>query len=45
MDPAYVTAPVDAHLSDYIKGEGYSVIPEIRKYESFSHLQFILKYK
>ncbi len=28
MDPAYVTAPVDAHLSDYIKGEGYSVIPE-----------------
>lgn len=28
MNPAYVTAPVDAHLSDYIKGEGYSVIPE-----------------
>ena len=28
MDPAYVTAPVDAHLSDYIKGEGYSVMPE-----------------
>lgn len=28
MDPANVTAPEDAHLSDYVKGEGYSVIPE-----------------
>ena len=28
MDPAHVTAPENAHLSDYIKGEGYSVIPE-----------------
>ena len=27
MDPAHVTAPENAHLSDYIKGEGYSVIP------------------
>lgn len=28
MDPANVTAPENAHLSDYVKGEGYSVVPE-----------------
>ncbi len=29
MNPAQVTEPEDAHLSDYAEGEGYSVIPEI----------------
>ena len=28
LNPANVTAPENARLSDYIKGEGYSVIPE-----------------
>ena len=29
LNPANVTAPENARLSDYIKGEGYSVIPEV----------------
>lgn len=29
MNPAQVTEPEDAHLSDYAEGEGYSVIPEV----------------
>ena len=29
MNPENVTAPEDAYLSDYVKGTGYSVIPEV----------------
>ena len=30
MDPAQVTAPVDAHRSDYISGTGYQVVEEVQ---------------
>ena len=28
FDPALVTVPADAYLSDYVSGQGYSIVPE-----------------
>ena len=29
FDPALVTVPADAYLSDYVSGQGYAVVPEV----------------